>query len=70
MLWFPLLVLTAVTMMFSWITETVYPEVWAVAEQFGKVPGRAEIFCWKMTKFVTHAVAVMWWLVLFVIVFG
>ena len=70
MLWLPLFVLTCMIALLGWITKTVYPEMWAVGEQFGLPPKRGEVFCWKMTKVVTHVIAVMWWLVVVGLVFG
>ena len=70
MIWFPLLVLTFLIGFFGWLTDTVYPDMWAVGEQFGHPPERGEVIAWKMTKAATHFVAAMWWIFLFAAVFG
>lgn len=36
--WLTLFGLSCTVALFSWITETVYPEMWAVREQFGHSP--------------------------------
>lgn len=45
MIWFSLLVLTFLVGLFGWITDTVYPEMWAVGEQFGHPPERGRSHC-------------------------
>jgi hypothetical protein len=70
MVWLPLLILPLAVMFFTWITDTVYPEMWRVGEQFGDGPERGEILCWKMTKGATCLVAVMWWVFLFAALLG
>jgi len=64
MAWLALLVATVCVGIARWVVHTVYPDVWAVAEQFGHTPTRWEDAARRSAGICLRVLVVVWWSVL------
>lgn len=62
MVWLPLLILPIAVAVFSWIEQTVLPQMWATGNMFGRSPTGGERLLQRAARWSAVGCAAMWWL--------